>query len=81
MPRNEKIFKIIPDIVEKLSEFSNKLKVIRLSEYEVKAKLRNIAPSGGYCLGSSNSVPDTVPFKNFKAMLETVDKYGKYPIK
>jgi len=49
-------------------------------EEEVKLRLRTIAPGGGYCCGSSNSVPEYVPYENYLAMIETVRRYGKYPI-
>ncbi|NQT40900.1 MAG: hypothetical protein HQ581_25625 [Planctomycetes bacterium] len=47
---------------------------------EVKLRLRTVAPGGGYCCGSSNSVPEYVPFDNYMAMIGTIQKYGKYPI-
>jgi uroporphyrinogen decarboxylase len=50
------------------------------TESEVKEKLRTVAPGGGYCLGSSNSIPEYVKPENFRAMVETTKKYGKYPI-
>jgi len=40
--------------------------------------LRDIAPGGGYLLGSSNSVPHYVPLANYLAMLETLKEHGKY---
>ena len=46
----------------------------------VKYLLKNIAPSGGYCLGSGNSIPPWAKFDNFKAMVDTCLKYGSYPI-
>jgi len=46
----------------------------------VKDRLRNVAPGGGYCLGSSNSVPDYVKPENYRAMVETCRKLGRYPI-
>jgi uroporphyrinogen decarboxylase len=49
-------------------------------EQEVKRLLREVAPGGGYCLGSGNSVPDYVPVKNYIAMTRACLKYGKYPI-
>jgi uroporphyrinogen decarboxylase len=39
-----------------------------------------LAPGGGYCVSSSNSVTEYVPFENYMAMREAVLKYGKYPI-
>jgi uroporphyrinogen decarboxylase len=45
-----------------------------------KALLRDVAPGGGYCLGSGNSVPNYVPVENYRAMVETVHEFGAYPI-
>jgi uroporphyrinogen decarboxylase len=45
---------------------------------EVRTKLHDLAPGGGYCLGSSNSVPDYVPIKNYRAMVETALELGRY---
>jgi uroporphyrinogen decarboxylase len=50
-------------------------------EDEVKMRLRTVAPGGGYCCGASNSVPEYVPFENYMAMIDTVKRYGKYPIR
>jgi uroporphyrinogen decarboxylase len=47
---------------------------------EVKLRLRTVAPGGGYCCGSSNSIPEYVPFENYMAMIETIQQCGKYPI-
>jgi len=47
---------------------------------EVKKRIRTIGPGGGFCCGSSNSVPEYVPFENYTAMIEAVAKYGSYPI-
>lgn len=49
-------------------------------EGAVKERLRQVAPGGGYCLGSSNSVTHYVPLENFNAMRETALRYGTYPI-
>jgi uroporphyrinogen decarboxylase len=49
-------------------------------EAEVRTRIRSLAPGGGYCCGSSNSVPEYVPFDNYVAMIEAVGKYGRYPI-
>ena len=45
-----------------------------------KKRLREIAPGGGYGLGSGNSVPDWAQFENYMAMRDTVLEYGHYPI-
>lgn len=50
-------------------------------EKEAKKKINALAPGGGYCCGSSNTVPYWVPIKNYRAMIEAIDKYGNYPIK
>ena len=46
-----------------------------------KATIRDIAPGGGYALGSGNSVPNWARFENYQAMRETALAYGAYPIK
>lgn len=46
-----------------------------------RQNLREIAPGGGYCLGSSNSVPDYVKLENYTAMRDTAFRYGTYPIR
>ncbi len=43
--------------------------------------LRDIAPGGGFAIGSGNSVPNWARFENFQAMRETALQFGKYPIK
>jgi len=47
----------------------------------VRMLLRDVAPGGGYMLGSGNSVPDWAQFDNFMAMRETALNEGAYPIK
>jgi uroporphyrinogen decarboxylase len=49
-------------------------------EDEVKRLLEYVAPGGGYCLGSGNTVPEYVPFENYMAMIETAHRFSKYPI-
>ncbi len=49
-------------------------------EAEVKERIRVLAPGGGYCLGSSNSVTSYVPLWNYNAMREAAFKYGHYPL-
>ncbi|MBE7558644.1 hypothetical protein HS125_06755 [bacterium] len=50
-------------------------------EEEVKRLLREVAPGGGFCLGSGNSIPDYVPFENYVAMNQACLKHGTYPIR
>ncbi len=45
-----------------------------------KATIRDIAPGGGYALGSGNSVPNWARFENYQAMRETALNFGTYPI-
>lgn len=47
---------------------------------EVRDRIQRLAPGGGYMVSSSNSIPEYVPVENFRAMLESTRKYGKYPI-
>lgn len=44
----------------------------------VEKRIHQIAPGGGYCCGSSNSVTDYVPFENFLAMIKAIQDYGQY---
>jgi uroporphyrinogen decarboxylase len=46
-----------------------------------RKRLREIAPGGGYALGSGNSVPNWAKFENYQAMRETAVADGRYPIK
>jgi uroporphyrinogen decarboxylase len=50
-------------------------------ENYVKNLIVQVAPGGGYCVGSGNSVPHWASFDNFLAMRETALKYGGYPIR
>jgi uroporphyrinogen decarboxylase len=43
---------------------------------EVKARIEALAPGGGYCVGSSNTVTEYVPVANFRAMVEATRRYG-----
>lgn len=42
--------------------------------------IKNVAPGGGFLLGSANSVTNYVPLENYLAMLEAAFEYGHYPI-
>lgn len=50
-------------------------------EAEVKERIRTLAPGGGYCVSSSNSITEYVPLENFRAMIEATFRYGRYPIR
>lgn len=47
---------------------------------ETKEALRKGAPGGGFILSSSNSIHSSVKPENYVAMLQTLEKYGRYPI-
>ncbi len=47
---------------------------------EVRQRIHDLAPGGGYAVSSSNSVPEYVPLANFNAMREATFQYGRYPI-
>ena len=74
----------IGDRVTLFGNISNELLQIGTPE-EVAAltrkRLREVAPGGGYALGSGNSVPDWAEFDKYMAMRNTVLEYGHYPIR
>ena len=49
---------------------------------QIEAKVREycieVAPGGGYILGSSTSIMDGIPPQNFETMVRAVHKYGRY---
>jgi uroporphyrinogen decarboxylase len=47
---------------------------------EVRERIRDLAPGGGFLLASSNSVPEYVPYANYTAMREATFEFGRYPI-
>jgi uroporphyrinogen decarboxylase len=40
--------------------------------------IATVGPGGGWCAGSSNSVPEYVPVANYSMMVETILREGKY---
>jgi uroporphyrinogen decarboxylase len=48
---------------------------------EVRDRLANLAPGGGYILSSANSITKYCRPENIRAMIETLREYGKYPIR
>ena len=46
----------------------------------VRELMRDVAPGGGYLLGSANSITNYVPLENFRAMLAAGREFGRYPI-
>lgn len=47
---------------------------------EVRQRISDLAPGGGYAVASSNSVPEYVPYANYMAMRDATFEYGRYPI-
>jgi uroporphyrinogen decarboxylase len=47
----------------------------------VKALLKEVAPGGGFALGSGNSVPNWAKYENYLTMRETCLAHGGYPIR
>ncbi len=48
---------------------------------ETSILMRKMAPGGGYCFSSGNSIPDYIPYENWRAMRDTALRTGVYPIK
>ncbi len=46
----------------------------------VRKRILDIAPGGGFAIGSSNSVTKYVPIDNYRAMLQATAEFGHYPI-
>jgi len=46
-----------------------------------KQALQDAAESGGYILGAGSDILGTCKYENVKAMIDTVNKYGSYPIR
>lgn len=42
--------------------------------------IRKMAPGGGYCFSSGNSIPDYIPYENWLAMRDTALRVGIYPV-
>jgi uroporphyrinogen decarboxylase len=47
---------------------------------EVKSRIAQLAPGGGYILAPSNHLQADVPAENVKTLFETARQFGKYPI-
>lgn len=50
-------------------------------ERETRKLIQAMAPGGGYCISSANSIPEYVPYENWQAMHQAALKYGLYPIR
>ena len=49
-------------------------------EAEVAGLLRDVAPGGGYMLSSGNSLASYCRIENIRAMVRTMERFGRYPI-
>lgn len=49
-------------------------------ELEVKERIRDLAPGGGYIMSPANVVQPDVPVSNLILMCDLARKYGRYPI-
>jgi uroporphyrinogen decarboxylase len=47
---------------------------------EVKRRIRDLAPGGGYVLASVHNIQPDVPLENILAMYDAAKTYGRYPI-
>ena len=47
---------------------------------EVRQRMKEMAPAGGYILSPAHRMLPDVPFRNIKAMYEAGREHGKYPI-
>jgi len=47
----------------------------------VEKLMRDVAPGGGFAIGSANCIPDHVPAENYRALVEASLAFGRYPIK
>jgi uroporphyrinogen decarboxylase len=48
---------------------------------EVRRRIRDLAPGGGYVFAQVHDIQPEVPPQNIMAMIEAVDEYGEYPIR
>ena len=51
------------------------------TEAEVKERIKEIAPGGGYIVSSANDIPSYCKPENQLAMSSAIRKYGKYPVR
>jgi uroporphyrinogen decarboxylase len=47
---------------------------------EVRRRIKDLAPGGGYILGAVHNIQADVPLENILTMYEAAKEYGKYPI-
>ncbi len=81
---------IKPGILELHAEYGDRIALLggvdidficRAAEADIRQRVRDyidaMAPGGGYCLGSGNSIPNYVPIEKYWAMLDEGLKYGR----
>jgi uroporphyrinogen-III decarboxylase len=49
-------------------------------EAEVRKRIRDLGPSGGYVAGAVHNIQPDVPPENILALADAVRKYGTYPL-
>ena len=49
-------------------------------QQEVRRVIRALGPGGGYMLASVHTIMNDVPAENVLAMVDAVEKYGRYPL-
>jgi uroporphyrinogen-III decarboxylase len=49
-------------------------------EAEVRLRLGQLAPGGGYIICPSHNVQPTTPLKNIRAFYRAAEQYGCYPL-
>jgi uroporphyrinogen decarboxylase len=47
---------------------------------EVKQRIQELGPGGGYILSSSHNIGDDVPLENILAFFDAAKRYGGYPL-
>jgi uroporphyrinogen decarboxylase len=48
---------------------------------QVRQRIRDLAPGGGYAVGANPGVADYVLAENYDAMREAAFEFGRYPIR
>jgi uroporphyrinogen decarboxylase len=54
---------------------------IRDVEEEVRNRIRDLAPGGGYIFAAAHNIQPDVPPQNIEAMFKEAEKYGTFPIR
>jgi len=49
-------------------------------EAEVRLRIRQLAPGGGYILNASHNVQPSTPLENIRAFYRAHERYGSYPV-